>query len=239
MGSILLACLFQHRLYMVYPNNASSKSDRERNNKLLLFENDRAKTTIWSQRFIMSAILQGLLIIVLTSSGIAIQLMYSSTSTNIIQFLSLSFEGPAKWIFLGYMFYLILITLIAATAIFYNHLEVNLQKRIRGIKSVLAWINLVGINVGGAAAAITIIYAGLAGSGVLDMMLNGGTTTTNLKQNTAIMAEFVSPIAAFAGLLIIGAVVGAILYFATYFQNTLHLSKRNTTNRSIQGGKMY
>lgn len=132
----------------------------------MISENDRIKSNVWSQRFILSAIVQGALIIVLTSSGIAIQLMYSST-INIIQFLSLSFEGTAKWIFLGYIFYLILITLIATTAIFYNHLEVNLQKRIRGIESVFAWINLIGINVGGAAAAITIIYAGLAGSGIM------------------------------------------------------------------------
>lgn len=101
-----------------------------------MIENDRIKASVWSQRFIVSAILQGSLIIVLTLSGIAIQLMmYSSTTINIIQFLSLSFEGPAKWIFLSYIFYLILINLIATTAIFYNHLEVNLQKRIRGIKS--------------------------------------------------------------------------------------------------------
>ena len=203
----------------------------------MMIENECVKSNVWPQRFILSAILQGLLIIALTSSGIAIQLMYSST-INIIQFLSLSFEGPAKWIFLGYIFYLILITWIATTAIFYNHLEVNLQKRIRGIKSVLAWINLVGINVGGAAAAITIIYAGLVGSGILDMMVRGG-TTDNLIQNTAIMAEFVLPIAAFSALLITGAIVGTLVYLATYFQNPLHLNKRNTANRSIQGSKMY
>jgi hypothetical protein len=204
----------------------------------MIIENERVKSNVWPQRFILSAILQGLLIIALTSSGIAIQLMYSST-INIIQFLSLSFEGPAKWIFLGYIFYLILITWIATTAIFYHHLEVNLQKRIRGIKSVFAWINLVGINVGGAAVAITIIYAGLVGSGILDMMIRGGTTTDNLVQNTAIMAEFVLPIAAFSALLITGAIVGTLVYFATYFQNPLHLNKRNTANRSIQGSKMY
>jgi hypothetical protein len=202
----------------------------------MIIQNNRIKSNAWSQRFILSAILQGLLIIVLTSSGIAIQLMYSST-INIIQFLSLSFEGPAKWIFLGYMFYLILITLIAITAIFYNHLEVNLQKKIRGIKSILAWINLLGINVGGAAVALTIIYAGLAGSGILDMITSGG-TTDNLKQNSAIMAEFVLPIAAFSGLLVTGAAVGTIVYFASYFQNPLHLNKMNTTSHSIQGGKM-
>jgi hypothetical protein len=206
----------------------------------MMESNTHDNKSVWSQRFIVSAILQGSLIILLTSSGIAIQLMYSSTTINIIQFLSLSFEGPAKWIFLGYIFYLILITLIATTAIFYSQLGVNLQKRIRGIKSVLAWINLIGINVGGAAAAIMIIYAGHIGSGIHDMIISGGTSTTDsLIQNTAIMAEFVLPIAAFSGLSITGAVLGTIAYFATYFQNPLHLNKRNNGSPFIQGGMMY
>jgi hypothetical protein len=142
-------------------------------------------------------------------------------------------------IFLGYIFYLILITLIATTAIFYNYLELTLQKRIRGIKSVLAWINLIGINVGEAAAALTIIYAGLVGSGILDLVVNASTgTTTDLRQNTAIMTESILPIAIFAGLLIMGVVAGTIVYFATYFQNPSRLRKVST-NHSVQGGKMY
>jgi hypothetical protein len=145
----------------------------------------------------------------------------------------------SKWIFFGYIFYLILTTLIATTAIFYNYLELTLQKRIRGIKSVLAWINLIGINVGGAAAALTIIYAGLVGSGILDLVVNASTgTTTDLRQNTAIMTEYILPIAVFAGLLIMGVVAGTIVYFATYFQNPLLLGK-GSTNHSIQGAKMY
>src|SRR5215213_1540794 len=99
---------------------------------------------------------------------------------------SLLFEGPAKWIFLGYIFYMILIALIATTATFYNHLEVTLQRRIRGIKSVLAWINLIGINAGGAAVAMTIIYAGLVGSGILNLIIDGGSAAANLKENTAV-----------------------------------------------------
>jgi hypothetical protein len=219
---------------MVNLNDISNKSKIKRKGESLLFDNDGAKISIWSQRFIVSAILQGSLIIVLTSAGIAMQMIYSST-INIIQFLSLSFEGPAKWIFLGYIFYMILIALIATTATFYNHLEVNLQKRIRGIKSVLAWINLIGVNAGGAAVAMTIIYAGLVGSGILDVIIGGGSTTTNLQENTAVMTEFIFPIVVSADILIAGAIVGSIVYFATYFQNP-HYDGRK---RSIQGGKIY
>ncbi|MDQ3836861.1 MAG: hypothetical protein M3270_08010, partial [Thermoproteota archaeon] len=100
-----------------------------------------------------------------------------------------------------------------------------LQKRVRGFKSVLAWANLIGINVGGAAVALTIIYAGFVGSGIVDLMISGNANAANLKQNTAIMNEFVLPISAFAGLLIIGAAVGTIAYFATYFSRSASLQE--------------
>ena len=48
--------------------------------------------------------------------------------TVIIQYLSLSFEGTAKWFFLGIIFHLIIIIAIAVTALFYSHLEITLQE---------------------------------------------------------------------------------------------------------------
>ena len=92
---------------------------------------------------------------------------------NMIQFLSLSFEGPAKWFFLGIIFYLVLIVAIAVTAIFYIHLEVNLKRKISGMLSVLAWIHLVGMNLGGPLATMLMIFAGLSGSGVMSVFTEG------------------------------------------------------------------
>ena len=106
---------------------------------------------------IISAIIQGAIITGLTISIVSIQLLFSS-KINIIQFLSLSFEGPAKWFFLGYIFYMILVVAIAVTATFYHHLEIDMRKSIHGFKSVLAWIHLVGMNVGG--AGITYSFKG-------------------------------------------------------------------------------
>jgi hypothetical protein len=59
-------------------------------------------SSVWSNRFIALAIFQGAVITLLTASFIGMQLLFSSV--NIIQLLSLSFEGPAKWIFLGYIY---------------------------------------------------------------------------------------------------------------------------------------
>lgn len=93
----------------------------------------------WGSRFIIAAIIQGGIITFLTLSMVGIQVIFSS-NVNMIQFLSLSFEGPAKWFFIGLMLYLILTVAIAVTAVFYNHLEVNLKKRISGKIRILVWI---------------------------------------------------------------------------------------------------
>ena len=174
------------------------------------------RTSSWGNRFILSAIIQGAIITGLTISVVGAQMI--SSSVNIIQFLSLSFEGPAKWFFLGYLFYMILVVAIATTAIFYNHLEINMEKNIRGVRSIMAWIHLIGMNVGGAATTISMILAGLMGSGALDLILNAG--NTELHQNLAIMDQFIPPIATFAGVLSIGVIVGGISYVTTYLQKS-------------------
>jgi len=175
------------------------------------------RTSSWGNKFIFSAIIQGAIITGLTISVVGAQMI--SSSVNIIQFLSLSFDGPAKWFFLGYVFYMILVVAIATTAIFYNHLEINMEKNIRGVRAVMAWIHLIGMNVGGAATTISMILAGLMGSGALDLILSAG-NTTELQQNTAIMDQFIPPIATFAGVLSIGVIVGGISYVSTYLQKS-------------------
>jgi hypothetical protein len=167
----------------------------------------------WSNRFIISAIVQGAVITGLTLAFVASQMLTSGT--DIIQFLSLSFEGPAKWFFLGYIFYMILVVAIAATAVFYNHLEVGMGRQIKGFRSALAWIHIVGMNGGGAATTIVMLFAGLAGSGILSFILG---RTGSLQPNTAIMDQFVPLIATFTGLISIGLLAGGLTYISTYLQ---------------------
>src|ERR671910_1360795 len=130
---------------------------------------------------------------------------------------------PSKWFFLGYIFYLILIVAIAVTAVFYLHLEIHMGKKITGIKSVLAGIHLLDMNIGGAGTTIVMIYAGLAGSGILDVVLNGttlGTSSININSNVDIMVQFIIPISGFAGLLSIGVISGGLTYILTFFKRS-------------------
>ena len=172
----------------------------------------------WASRFLQSAIIQGAVITFLTVLFISIQLLLSS-SINIVQFLSLSFEGPAKWIFLGYIFYMILIVSIATTAVFYNHFEVNMQRIIRGFRSVLAWVHLIGMNVGGATVTLTMIYAGLVGSGIMGIIMSGGNNAVELKPNTQVLEQFIVPISAFAMILVIGLIAGGLTFLLNFMRH--------------------
>ncbi len=169
----------------------------------------------WASRFLQSAIIQGAAITFLTVLFISIQLLLSS-SINIVQFLSLSFEGPAKWIFLGYIFYMILIVSIATTSVFYNHFEVNMQRVIRGFRSVLALVHLIGMNVGGATVTLTMIYAGLVGSGIIGIIMSGGNNAVELKPNTQVLEQFIIPISIFAAILVIGLIAGGLTFLLSF-----------------------
>ena len=115
---------------------------------------------------------------------------------------------------------MILVVAIAVTAVFYNHLEINMGKGIRRLNAVLAWIHLIGMYVGGTAITLTMIFAGLTGSGILGVITSGGgaSAVSKLIPNNAIMVQFIPPIASFAAILSIGVIADGVTYIATYLQ---------------------
>jgi hypothetical protein len=174
--------------------------------------NDSHKTT-WGNRFIAAAIIQGGIMTSMALSMVGSQFVLAN-KLNVIQFLSLSFEGPAKWFFLGIMFYLIFIVAIAVTAVFYIHLEVNLKRKISGMLNALAWVHLVGMNIGGPLATILMIFAGLSGSGIISIFTEGKVG----QQNVEVLNTLVTPIAFSIGILSIGVICGGLTYTLTYIK---------------------
>ena len=183
--------------------------DMEKNN-----DNNNNVRTRWGNRFIISAIIQGGIVTGMALVTVAFQLL--TTDVDIIQFLSLSFEGPAKWFFIGIILYLILIVAIAVTAVFYNHLEINLHKEFSKVSNILAWIHLLGMNIGGPGATILMIFAGLAGSGVLSLFIERKLG----QEDIGVMTSFISPIAFFIVILSIGVICGGITYVLAYRSKT-------------------
>jgi hypothetical protein len=173
-------------------------------------KDDNNLKTKWGNRFIIAAIIQGGIMTAMALATVAFQIL--TTSIDIIQFLSLSFEGPAKWFFIGIILYLILIVAIAVSAVFYNHLEINLKRKFSRISNVFAWIHLFGMNIGGAGTTILMIFAGLAGSGVLSLFIEGKLGN----QDVTIMTSFIPFIAFFIMVLSIGVICGGISYLITY-----------------------
>jgi hypothetical protein len=95
-------------------------------------DNSSSLNTKCGNKFIIAAIIQGGIMTGMALVTVAFQLL--TTDVDIIQYLSLSFEGPAKWFFIGIILYLILIVAIAVTAVFYTHLEINLEKVFQDVK---------------------------------------------------------------------------------------------------------
>jgi hypothetical protein len=172
--------------------------------------NSKSPKTKWGNRFIIAAIIQGGIITGMALATVAFQLL--TTDVDIIQFLSLSFEGPAKWFFIGIILYLILIVAIAVTAVFYNHLEINLKRKFSKVSNILAWIHLFGMNIGGAGTTILMIFAGLAGSGVLSLFIEGKLGNEDI----AIMTSFIPSIAFFIVVLSVGVICGGVAYLMAY-----------------------
>lgn len=83
------------------------------------------------------------------------------------------------------------------------------------------------MNVGGAATTLSMIFAGLIGSGILSVITSGpGTSSSSVAQlqpNVGIMVQFIPPISAFAGLLSIGVISGGVTYIITYLQKSDNL----------------
>jgi hypothetical protein len=167
----------------------------------------------WVDRFIIAAIIQGALITVMALVIVTIQIMNSQI--NIIQYLSLSFDGTAKWFFLGIIFHLIIIVAVAVTALFYSHLEITLGKKFTKKSNILAGIHLVGMNVGGASAMMIMTFAGLAGTGLLSIFTEG----TLGPKNPAIMDSFIEPIGGFIAFPAIGVVCGGLGFLIAYRNN--------------------
>lgn len=167
----------------------------------------------WVDRFIIAAIIQGVIITGMSIVIVAIQI--TNSEINIIQYLSLSFEGTAKWFFLGIIFHLIVIIAIAVTALFYSHLEITLKKKFSRTSHILATIHLIGMNIGGAGAMMTMTFAGLAGTGLLTVFSEGQLGT----KNPSIMDSFIEPIGGLITILAIGVICGGLGFVLAYNNN--------------------
>ena len=167
----------------------------------------------WATRFVWAAIIQGALSATLTALLVLGEIGFTHPPISLL----ITTTVPGIWVALGYLGYVVVGVIgTAVTALFYQYLEVNLKSPYTGGAKALAWLHLTLSNVGAIGATWLIIYAGyLTALSTLPTNLGGmGLSLSSVE--TTVLARFLLPIAAFAGITILGVMLGGLGYVLVY-----------------------
>lgn len=180
-------------------------------------EGERAKLahfmkSKWSNRFIFAAIIQGLGATLVTAPLV---LPWIKPPVSMV----VAGGSAGTWFTVGYILYIVVgVLAVATTALFYHHFEVILNRPYRGIANYLAWIHLVLMNVGVAAAAGVLMYGGyLGGAAMLPTSVGG------LGENAGwVHVNILGPLVTPAGYAVIttmaGVLAGGLGFVVTYYR---------------------
>ncbi len=167
----------------------------------------------WSNRFIWAAIIQGLIATLLT-----IPIVDPYIHPAVSQVIASGSAGT--WFLVGYSMYIVVgVIAVGLTALFYYHFEVTQNKPYRGVVSnTFAWIHLVAMNVGVAAATFMLMYAGYFGERALMPVSSGGLAEAALTVHETIMSQFVNPVGYALILTGVGVLCGGLGFLINYLR---------------------
>lgn len=166
----------------------------------------------WSNRFIWAAIIQGL-----AATLVTIPIFLPTIHPAVAQVIASGSAGT--WFLTGYVMYIVVgVLAVGLTALFYHHFEVVLGKRYHGIANALAWIHLVLMNVGAAAATWLLMYAGYLGESALMPASEGGGGLTALQVHEQILVHYVDPIGYLLAVTAVGVLAGGVGFLITYLR---------------------
>jgi len=171
----------------------------------------------WANRFIIAAIIQGALATALTAYFVFGQLWFLKPEVSRV----IAAGSAGNWFTVGYATYLIVgVLAVAVTALFYNHIEVNLGKPYKGLANILAWIHLIFMNVGVIGSTWLMMIGGyLGGAAMLPKEVGGlgwnaGQVHTNIFYG--IPLGYPTWISIFIFILAIGVLLGGLGYIITW-----------------------
>ena len=188
--------------------------------------------SLWTRRFIGAAIIQGGIIVGLTVFLVFSQISVLKPEVSRV----IAAGGAGTWFTFGYILYIVVGVIgVAVSALFYYYLE-----RVRGINysrsiiaKIMAWIHLLLMNIGTAAAMGLLMYVGyVGGAATLPKTVGGG--GLNAAQAHEIIGPFVEPISAAILVLIAGVLAGGIGFLLTYRKKNAMIpkgSKEETSSR--------
>ena len=127
---------------------------------------------VWTRRFIAAAIIQGAIIVSLTIYLILGQISLKPEVARVI-----AAGNAGTWFTFGYILYIVVgVVGVAVSAFFYLYLERVLDKQYKDniVAKIAAWIHLLFLNVGTAAAMGMLMFAGYAGGAAMLPVAIGG-----------------------------------------------------------------
>ena len=162
----------------------------------------------WTSRFLYAAIAQGFCAFVITA--LIVLPIVNPTPSKII-----AAGSAGTWLTVGYLAYITVgVVGVGVTALFYHLLESSLHKKMSPLANGLAWIHLILMNVGAAAATWMLMYAGfLGGAGLMATSSGGG--GLNAGQVHLIINPYVDPIGYAIIALGLGVFLGGIGFIMT------------------------
>jgi len=161
----------------------------------------------WAGRWIWAAVIQGLIITVITVF-IVDPLGYYNINWYFDPAKVIAGGGGGTWMFTGYILYLVVgVVAVAVTAIFYFYFEGVRGKIYSGLANYFAWGHYVLMNVGVAGSMLLMIFGGyFAGYGGAAIS-SGGLGYTDYQIHVNYLSHVEDPI----GFLVLVAALGAIL----------------------------
>ncbi|QLH06856.1 hypothetical protein [Nitrosopumilus ureiphilus] len=140
-----------------YVNLEKKISKRE-----FLETSDEFKAGKFGKRFIISAMIQGAIVAGLTIALFLNQiLVFNGNVENMFEF---AFTDKLGIFFFGYILQIGLTAGLATIGLFYNYIEINLDKRFTKFSNILSWIHLCGTNVFGNMITMSLMFIGISTS---------------------------------------------------------------------------
>lgn len=163
----------------------------------------------WAGRFIWAAVIQGLIIVIVT-----ILIVEPQSFLNISSYYSpskiIAAGGAGTWLFTGYISYLVAVVAIAVTANFYSYYEGSLGKVYHGATNYLAWGHYIFMNIGVAGSMLLMIWGGYIGGWAGAAVSAGGLGYNDEQIHIHYLSVLVNPIGAFITLACLGALLGGL-----------------------------
>lgn len=172
--------------------------------------------SVWARRFIFAALVQGLILFVLTALLLYVDAagFLGLPSAGLVTPAAVVAEGQAgTWFTVGYFGYLVVPILgSGVSALFYREIEVAMNSPYKGWHRWLAWGHLTLGNIALGAGLGLMMYGGYFGGALMVPTSLGGQGQSAFYVHTHVLGALAEPISILFGLGMLGPLLGGIGY---------------------------